>query len=434
MKRNKAMSAALMAVAALHLLSCSSSKNVQKHQAGNTQPQIQNEDNATYPSEDMTTDPEYLVLTDDQLETVKKNNTFAFRLFDKVQGMDSKVVSPLSVAYLMGMLANGAEGNTQQEILKTIGCEGVSVEQLNSLYKSLLNSAGHLDKKTTLSIANYVAVNKNYQLNNEFAKTLANYYEAGVESLNFSSSKSTERINGWCKEHTGGMIPKIIDQVDAGAVSYIMNAIYFNGTWQEKFEARNTKKENFQGYTRNIQKVDMMHQIKKFYYAENELYKAVDLPYGNGVYRMLVLLPNEGKSIAEMMKTLDAEKLQALSDGMEKCMVNLKLPKFATEIELPLNQIVSDLGAPSIFSPSTANFSHFANGNFFVSKMLQKAKIEVSEQGTKAAAVTAAIMLTAAAPMQYRKVDFHATRPFVYMIQDTHSGAILFMGQYTGDN
>ena len=103
-------------------------------------------------------------------------------------------------------------------------------------------------------------------------------------------------------------------------------------------------------------------------------------------------------------------------------------------MELPLNSIISNLGAPSIFLPGKANFSHFANGNFFVSKMLQKTKIEVNEQGTKAAAVTAAIMLTSMAPMEMRNVEFHADHPFVYLITDTNSGAILFMGQFTGNH
>ena len=228
------------------------------------------------------------------------------------------------------------------------------------------------------------------------------------------------------------MIPRIIDQVSADAVSYLMNAIYFKGTWQNKFNAKDTKQENFRGYTRDIQKVEMMHQVKKLFYAENKDFKAVDLPYGNGSYRMLVLLPNEGKNIQEMMKGLDEEKLNQISQNMENCMVNLKLPKFTIEQELPLNAIISDLGAPSMFVAGKANFSHFADGNFFVSKMLQKAKIEVNEQGTKAAAVTAAVMLTAMAPEETRNVEFIADHPFVYMIQDSQSGGILFMGQYCG--
>ena len=149
---------------------------------------------------------------------------------------------------------------------------------------------------------------------------------------------------------------------------------------------------------------------------------------------MTVLLPNEGKSIDDMMKGMKVDKLEEINSQMEKCMVNLKLPKFTTEMELPLNSIISNLGAPSIFLPGKANFNHFANGNFFVSKMLQKAKIEVNEQGTKAAAVTAAIMLTSMAPMEMRNVEFHADHPFVYLITDTNSGAILFMGQFTGNH
>ncbi len=114
-------------------------------------------------------------------------------------------------------------------------------------------------------------------------------------------------------------------------------------------------------------------------------------------------------------------------------MVNLKLPKFTTEMDLSLNQIISKLGAPSIFQPGTADFSRFANGSFYVSKMLQKAKIEVSERGTKAAAVTAAVMLTSLGPHEMKRVEFHANRPFVYFITERNSGAILFMGQFLGE-
>lgn len=443
----KVLSVAFVAMAAMTLCSCGTSKNAQS--AGNKSVQVANNKsaqaddnqlvdvdagNATPPCEDMTIDPGFGILSDAERDIVKRNNTFALNLYQQLSGMDSKVVSPMSITYLMGMLANGADGATQQEILKAIGCEGVNIQELNALYHGLMQTAGHLDKKTTVKIANYIAVNKQNKLNPDFAQTVSNCYQAGVESLDFSSSKSTARINNWCKDHTDGMIPKIIDQVDPSAVSYIMNAIYFNGTWQEKFDAKNTKQENFRGYTRDIQKVNMMHQVAKFFYTENDTFKAVDLPYGNGIYRMTVLLPNEGKSIDDMMKGMTADKLENINRQMENCMVNLKLPKFTTEMELPLNSIISKLGAPSMFLPSKANFSHFADGNFFVSKMLQKAKIEVSEQGTKAAAVTAAVMLTSMAPMEVRNVEFHADRPFVYLITDTNSGAILFMGQFTGNH
>ena len=426
--KKKVLSVAFV-TASMILCSCGSSKSAQTENKQPVDTSI-----VTSSDDENTIDAGFGILSDSEREIVKKNNTFALNLNRQLSGMESKVVSPMSITYLMGMLANGANGNTQQEILKAIGCEGLNVLELNALYHGLMQSAGRLDKKTIVNIANYVAVNKQIHLNSAFGKTVSDTYQARVESLDFSSSKSTSKINDWCKAHTDGMIPKIIDQIDPSAISYIMNAIYFNGTWQEKFDAKNTKQENFRGYTRDIQKVSMMHQVEKFYYTENNTFKAVDLPYGNGIYRMTVLLPNEGKSIDDMMKGMTVDKLEEINSQMEKCMVNLKLPKFTTEMELPLNSIISNLGAPSIFLPGKANFNHFANGNFFVSKMLQKAKIEVNEQGTKAAAVTAAIMLTSMAPMEMRNVEFHADHPFVYLITDTNSGAILFMGQFTGNH
>ena len=426
--KKKVLSVAFV-TASMILCSCGSSKSAQTENKQPVDTSI-----GTSSDDENTIDAGFGILSDSEREIVKKNNTFALNLNRQLSGMESKVVSPMSITYLMGMLANGANGNTQQEILKAIGCEGLNVLELNALYHGLMQSAGRLDKKTIVNIANYVAVNKQIHLNSDFGKTVSDTYQARVESLDFSSSKSTSKINDWCKAHTDGMIPKIIDQIDPSAISYIMNAIYFNGTWQEKFDAKNTKQENFHGYTRDIQKVSMMHQVEKFYYTENNTFKAVDLPYGNGIYRMTVLLPNEGKSIDDMMKGMKVDKLEEINSQMEKCMVNLKLPKFTTEMELPLNSIISNLGAPSIFLPGKANFSHFANGNFFVSKMLQKTKIEVSEHGTKAADVTAAIMLTSMAPMEMRNVEFHADHPFVYLITDTNSGAILFMGQFTGNH
>ena len=426
--KKKVLSVAFV-TASMILCSCGSSKSAQTENKQPVDTSI-----VTSSDDENTIDAGFGILSDSEREIVKKNNAFALNLYRQLSGMESKVVSPMSITYLMGMLANGADGNTQQEILKAIGCEGLNVQELNALYHGLMQSAGRLDKKTIVNIANYVAVNKQNHLNSDFGKMVSDTYQARVESLDFSSSKSTAKINDWCKAHTDGMIPKIIDQIDPSAISYIMNAIYFNGTWQEKFDAKNTKQENFHGYTRDIQKVSMMHQVEKFYYTENNTFKAVDLPYGNGIYRMTVLLPNEGKSIDDMMKGMKVDKLEEINSQMEKCMVNLKLPKFTTEMELPLNSIISNLGAPSIFLPGKANFSHFANGNFFVSKMLQKTKIEVSEHGTKAADVTAAIMLTSMAPMEMRNVEFHADHPFVYLITDTNSGAILFMGQFTGNH
>lgn len=174
----------------------------------------------------------------------------------------------------------------------------------------------------------------------------------------------------------------------------------------------------------------MMHRNAKYYYTSNEVYSAVTLPYGSGAYSMTVLLPNDGKFVDDVKKCLNADSIASLRRNMEECLVDLKLPRFTTEMKLSLKDIISKLGAPSMFDASRADFSSFANGNVYVSEMLQKAKIEVSEEGTKAAAVTMGMVkLTAIRPDEPRRVDFHCNRPFVYMIQDNYTGAILFMGQ-----
>ena len=414
---------ALTATVLLALSACSSTKKIS--------------DNKSNDIVSMTTeeeiDPEFMVLSDAQYDLVKRNNNFALNLFSEMKGVGSNVVSPMSVTYLMAMLANGAEASTREEIMDAIGAKDFDIDEMNAFYAYLIRRAKTADKQTTLNIANYIALNKEFKLKKKFASTIADSYQGAVESLEFTNPESTKRINGWCSEHTNNMIPTIIDQVEPSAVAYILNAIYFNGTWTDKFDKNNTKKEQFNGYTRDIVYVDMMHRNAKYYYTSNDVYSAVTLPYGSGAYSMTVILPNEGKFITDLTKTLNADTIASLRRNMEECLVDLKLPRFTTEMKLPLKGIVAKLGAPSMFDATRADFSSFANGNVYVSEMLQKAKIEVSEEGTKAAAVTMGMVkLTSMRPQEPRRVDFHCDRPFVYMIQDNYTGAILFMGQFTG--
>lgn len=417
------MTLAMMAMM-MGLASCGTTKN-----ADNSKKNQQ--DDLVASREDGLMDDNYLILSDAERDIIENNNAFALNLFSQMKGFDSKVVSPMSVSYLMGMLANGADGQTRQEIMKAIGCEKVSLRDLNEFYQMLITRANYFDKATTINIADYIALNCHYQLKDGFASTMQNYYKAGVESLDFSKASTLKRINRWCSDHTDGMIPKIIEQVDADAVSYIMNAIYFNGTWTDKFDTRQTKLENFQSYTRDIKKTQMMHRNGKYQYMDNADFAAVNLPYGNGSYSMTVILPNRGKSIDEVMAGLDAKKVSELRRSMDECVVDLKLPRFTISQETSLNDIISKLGAPTMFT-SGADFSNFASGNLSISKMLQKAKIEVSEEGTKASAVTMAMVAMTALRPEPRKVEFHANRPFIYMITEHSTGAILFMGQYTG--
>ena len=417
---------ALMGMTAMVLSACRTTRVEKAAENGNANWSVNEE-----------VDESFLILSDAQHEMVNNNNSFAFSLYNKTMGMNSRVVSPLSVTYLMSMLANGADGETQQQILATLGWAGEGIQQpslqdINDYSRMLIEKTARLDKAVTVEIANYVAVNKEFKLNSKFQKSVERDYKAGVESLNFTSPSTLKRINDWCNDRTHGMIPSIINELDPDAVSYLMNAIYFNGTWKDKFSKEETKQEMFRGYTRDIQYVDMMHRHGEYFYADGDGYSAVSIPYGNGAFRMTVILPTEGSFLRDVMASMDGGKFQALQRSMEKCNVDLKIPRFTTEVDLPLNDIISALGAPLIFSPQ-ADFSQFARGDFYVSKMFQKAKIEVSEEGTKAAAVTAAIMMMSAMrPEKKRNVVFHADSPFAYIISENSTGSIYFMGQYTG--
>ena len=415
---------AMMATALLALSACSSTKKVSDNKSNDMTSMTTEEDDI---------DPEFMVLSDAQYDLVKRNSQFALNLFSEVKGLGSSVISPMSVTYLMAMLANGAEASTREEIMATIGAKDFDINEMNAFYAYLMQRAKTADKHTTLNIANYIALNKEFQLKKKYASTIADSYKGAVEALDFNNPESTKRINGWCSEHTDNMIPSIIDQVEPSAVAYIMNAIYFNGTWADKFDKNNTKKEQFNGYTRDIKYVDMMHRNAKYYYTSNDVYSAVTLPYGSGTYSMTVILPNEGKFSRGVTKALNAKSIASLRSNMDECIVDLKLPRFTTEMKLSLKDIIAKLGAPSMFDASRSDFSSFASGNVYVSEMLQKAKIEVSEEGTKAAAVTMGMVkLTSIRPNEPRRVDFHCDHPFIYMIQDNYTGAILFMGQFTG--
>lgn len=408
------------------LASCGTTQNKQ-----NINTDINAKIEATKPLDNM--DNEYLILSDAQQSIVDRGNQFALNLFRTQAGMDSKVVSPLSVSFLMAMLANGADGATKDEILSTVaGDKSLSVAELNDTYAAILRMAANGDKLTTINIANYIALNKGFKLKSTYAGTVGSKYAANVENLDFASPKALKHINQWCSDKTCRMIPSIIDRLNPSDVAVLLNAIYFNGSWTHQFPKKNTRLENFQGYTRDIKKVDIMHHERKFFYADNSRFAAVELPYGNGQYSMTVLLPNEGVSINDMMKQFTAGEFAKLQQQMSECIVDLKLPRFSTTTNVSLNAPLSALGAKTMFTGS-ADFSGMADAGVFVSAMLQKTKIEVSEEGTKAAAVTAGVIALTALHEQPRHVKFYAKRPFVYIINEKNSNAILFIGQFTGE-
>ena len=382
-----------------------------------------------------------ITLTRAQQELVTASNDFAFNLFrratlpvDGASGLSaqkSAILSPLSITYALGMLNNGAAGETQQQINEVLGFGDTGADGINAFCQKMLTEAPTLDKLTKVMIANNIYVNEGYRLLPDFVAKANEFYDAKPETRNFNDGKTCSVINRWASDHTEGMIDKVLseDTFNPDAVSYLLNAIYFKGAWKEKFSKSQTRNEAFEG---REQKIPMMHQEHEFNYTENELCQALRLPYGNGAYAMTILLPREGTTVDELLLSLNAESWQ-LYRYMDCAIVDVKLPRFESKTDLDLNEIMASLGMPKAFTPFEAEFPNFCNVPTYIDMMKQVARIKLDEEGTEAAAVTVIGMEATSFSREPQHVDFHATRPFLYVISEQSTGAIFFIGKYVGD-
>ncbi len=378
--------------------------------------------------------PGMVRMTEDQLSAVSSNNDFSLRMFKEVaaSGEGSVLVSPLSATYALGMLANGAQGDTRREIVGGLGFGTEDVKDVNAICQQLMTDAPWLDKSATIDIANAVVVNQKHQLRTDFKKTVRQHYDALVENKDFGSPATLSFINNWAKEKTKGMIPKVLNAVDPMAVTYLMNAVYFKGIWASKFDKARTQKEPFVTENGVRRQLPMMRQESQYRANVNDTYKTVILPYGNGSFNMVVLLPQEGKTVNDVLAGLSAETWR---ENIESCLemeVDLKLPRFTTTCQSVLNKPLSNMGMRRMFNSQQADFGALCDGQTAVSEVLQSAKIELDEEGTRAAAVTAVVVMMTSAGLP-DLMEFHADHPFVYAITESSTGAIFFMGVYRGD-
>lgn len=394
-----------------------------------------NNDDVVY----MLPDVKPISLTQEQRVMRDNNNAFAFRLFQTVteqqESPHSIVLSPISVSYMLGMLNTGADGETRNQITNVLGLGG-SVQEINEYCKKMIEEAPYVDPSVTVKIASCIYVNSAMGINlvPQFKADMQQYYHAQIDALDFTQSSSLDKINNWCYANTDGMIPKILDKNDPDAVMYLLNAIYFNATWTEKFDPNDTRTMDFAKPDGTTVKNMMMHRKAIAHYGKNDLCEMLCLPYGSKGYSMFILLPNEGKSLSDVIQNFQINNDDFMH--MRAHEVDILMPRFSTSSETRLERILSSMGMPLAFDMNFAEFPFMAENHYlYVAMMKQVAKIDVDEQGTKAAAVTVSKMydLTNSGPQKYEQVDFHATRPFAYYIVESYSNSIFFMGAYCGD-
>lgn len=374
-----------------------------------------------------------LELTTKGAEFVQKGESFTFEFIDRINAEAKKdyIISPLSMQFLLGMILDGAQGETADQIAGVLGYGAGETAQVNEYCLSMLTQLPKLDKKTKIAIANAIYVDEGYDLKDSFKSEVGKYYNAEIANLDFSKgSEALKEINGWCSKNTNGMIPKILDEVSTDMLAYLLNALYFKGQWKDKFSKSRSAEETFTDEDGAKSQVTMMKTEKKFPYAESDIYQAVRLPYGNGAYAMTVLLPKKGHTVADVSATLRKSDWESVRYEFNTREVDLWLPRFETKYNIKLNDLLSAMGMPDAFDEVKADFKAMSDDALCLSFVQQHAAIKVDEEGTEAAAVSSAGMIKESA-MPMDNAVFHADHPFLYLITESSTGVVLFAGRYS---
>ncbi len=377
---------------------------------------------------DLPLEPVALNLPEKSAGIIESDNTFGFNIFRQVVENDDAsniFISPTSIALALSMTYNGAEGETKTAFETTLSKQGLTREEINQSYKALINALKSVDPRVILEIANSIWYREGFDVLPEFINLNTKYYNAEVSSLDFASAEAPSVINGWVDDKTHGLIEKIIDNISPDVVMYLINAIYFKGMWKYEFDETKTVEAPF--YLKDGRTVsnDFMNQKITVPYLANEKFRITELPYGQGNYSMVILLPNEGYSTADIVSQLTSENWNQWMGSLYERELNISLPKLKFSYKNLLNNELTNLGLGIAFT-DMADFSGInGTGGLMISRVLHKSFIEVNEKGTEAAAVTAVEIILTSLP---EEIFVTVNRPYLFALRETTTGAVLFLG------
>ena len=362
---------------------------------------------------------------------VSANTKFGFNLFSKLLIQDNNkniFFSPSSIALALAMTYNGASGDTRSAMAKALELQGMNLQQINSSYAKLKASLENPDSQVTLNIANSLWADKNASLKPDFIQNNQDFYQAKVTNLDFTDTGAPSIINNWVKENTQGKIEKIVEKIDRDRVLFLLNAIYFKGSWTKEFEPEQTAQLPFYLASGEEKQHPMMSQSGEYKYYETEQFQAVSLPYGeNGRVSFYVFLPKENSNLKSFHENLNAANWEKWISQFARRDGFVRLPRFKMDYEATLNNSLSALGMEEAFSDN-ANFSEMGN-NLKISEVKHKTFVEVNEEGTEAAATTSVgIQVTSAKIPSQQPFQMIVNRPFFCAIRDNQTQSILFMG------
>ena len=355
---------------------------------------------------------------------------FGVRLFQtSMEEGKNTLISPLSVLYALAMTANGADGETLIQMEQVLGMD---VENLNSYmlaYHDLLPETK--DYKMSLANSIWFKDDPNFAVEQSFLQTNADYYGAGAYKAAFDEGTRND-INNWVKEHTDGMIPEILDEISDEAIMYLVNALAFDAKWTDEYEEHQIQEGCFTKEDGIRQDVDMMHS-EEYTYLEDHLATGFIKYYKDRKYAFVAMLPNEGVSVSRYVDSLTGEHLRELLNNPQDVTVFASIPKFETEYDIEMSEVLQEMGMTDAFDWRVADFSRLGTYNvdgmnIFINRVWHKTFISVSEQGTRAGAATVVEIApgSAAPEMEYKEVILD--RPFVYILIDCETNLPFFIG------
>lgn len=335
-------------------------------------------------------------------------------------------VSPLSLHIALGMLLNGADGATKDEIKEVLGFTNQDLTEINLIYKELIQKLPTLDSKVTNTTANSVWHDKDFTVTASFLETLKTSFNAGIYAEDFSNKATVDKINKWASDNTNAKIKKVIEEISPSQVMFLMNALYFKGDWKYPFDSKMTYKTDFQGLSQK-KEISMMSQRQTVPYYKSTTYQAFELPYGTGNYVMTVVLPNEESNVSNVIKAFKQSEWEKLQGSLSPAKIEIGLPKWSMEYSIKLNDVLNQLGMPTAFS-NQADLSKIAlpAGKLKVGFVKQDTFLAVDEKGTEAAAVTTIGIELTSVPTYPTVI---CDRPFFFFIHEKSSNTIQFMGK-----
>ena len=361
-------------------------------------------------------------------KVVSATNEFSFSLFRELSAAqkDSNVfTSPLSASFALGMAMNGAANATLDQMRSTLAYGAATDTEINAGYKGLIALLRGLDNTVDVRIANGIWYRNTYTVKQPFLDAGRTYFDAQAAALDFNSPSAPATVNAWVNSATAGKIPTIVTTLtDLDMI--LVNAIYFKGSWRQRFDPAETTDEQFHGIAGD-QPMRLMHHKASVAFTSNASYSAVDLPYGDSAYVMTAVVPSNGVSIDVVAASLmQGDAWNGMLGQMRPAHVDVFIPKLTLEWERLLNVDLIALGMRDAFNDVTADFSRLSLQPSFISYVKQKTYVDINEEGTEAAAVTAVGIVATSAEIN---PQFRADHPFLFVIRERLTGTIMFMGR-----